>query len=200
MAGRGKDTEYRGVLFRSRLEARWAVFFDAVGERWSYEARDFVLKNGVRYLPDFCLYDYHVQGMDIRSGHLWCEVKGGMITELDMEKITGMYEMGEPVLVLGDIPKGNTFEDIINEIPEAAYGSDQRYGKTDICPFNSLTMNGDFFGVIPCAKRSGGLILPGDDCSYLCDEAVDREKTVEAYRKARQARFEFGETPDGSRL
>jgi hypothetical protein len=30
-------TRYKGYHFRSRLEARWAVFFDALGLRWQYE-------------------------------------------------------------------------------------------------------------------------------------------------------------------
>ena len=28
------ETSYKGYLFRSRLEARWAVFFDALGLVW----------------------------------------------------------------------------------------------------------------------------------------------------------------------
>ena len=31
------ETEYKGYRFRSRLEARWAVFFDACGVKWEYE-------------------------------------------------------------------------------------------------------------------------------------------------------------------
>jgi hypothetical protein len=41
-------TTYRGVNFRSRLEARWAVFFDALGWDWQYEPVDL---NG--WIPDF---------------------------------------------------------------------------------------------------------------------------------------------------
>lgn len=48
------ETIYRGYRFRSRLEARWAIFFDAMGEPWEYEKEGFDLK-GVRYLPDFWL-------------------------------------------------------------------------------------------------------------------------------------------------
>lgn len=47
------ETEYRGYRFRSRLEARWAVFFDALGLQWEYEPEGFNLPNGTRYLPDF---------------------------------------------------------------------------------------------------------------------------------------------------
>lgn len=43
-------TDYNGVRFRSRLEARWAAFFDRCNWRWSYEPNDF---DG--YIPDFSL-------------------------------------------------------------------------------------------------------------------------------------------------
>lgn len=45
-------TEYRGHLFRSRLEARWALFFDLMAVRWTYEGEGYELPGG-RYLPDF---------------------------------------------------------------------------------------------------------------------------------------------------
>jgi hypothetical protein len=45
-------TEYAGHLFRSRLEARWAHFFDLLELRWTYEPEGFELPDG-RYLPDF---------------------------------------------------------------------------------------------------------------------------------------------------
>lgn len=44
-------TEYGGVRFRSRLEAKWAAFFDRCSWKWSYEPQDF---DG--YIPDFCLW------------------------------------------------------------------------------------------------------------------------------------------------
>jgi hypothetical protein len=43
-------TRYRGVQFRSRLEARWAAFFDIAGWRWQYEPIDL---DG--WIPDFRL-------------------------------------------------------------------------------------------------------------------------------------------------
>lgn len=46
-------TVYRGYKFRSRLEARWAVFFDALGVEWEYEPEGFILEDGTPYLPDF---------------------------------------------------------------------------------------------------------------------------------------------------
>lgn len=48
-------TRHAGVTFRSRLEARWARFFDALGLRWEYEPQGFQLPSGDCYLPDFWL-------------------------------------------------------------------------------------------------------------------------------------------------
>lgn len=52
---RAIETNYAGCRFRSRLEARWAVFFDALGISWEYEPEGFELNDGTRYLPDFYL-------------------------------------------------------------------------------------------------------------------------------------------------
>lgn len=54
---RAIPTAYEGISFRSRLEARWAVFFDQLKIRWEYEPEGFQLPNGERYLPDFWLPD-----------------------------------------------------------------------------------------------------------------------------------------------
>jgi hypothetical protein len=43
-------TKYSGTLFRSRLEARWAAFFDLAELRWQYEPVDLV-----GWVPDFWL-------------------------------------------------------------------------------------------------------------------------------------------------
>lgn len=46
----GIPTAYNGINFRSRLEARWAAFFDLLNWRWVYEPLD-----GDAYIPDFLL-------------------------------------------------------------------------------------------------------------------------------------------------
>lgn len=47
---KGISTTYAGTLFRSRLEARWAVFFDLLQWPWAYEPVDLEF-----YIPDFIL-------------------------------------------------------------------------------------------------------------------------------------------------
>lgn len=48
-------TLYRGIRFRSRLEASWAQYFDHVGAEWAYEPEGYELSSYTRYLPDFYL-------------------------------------------------------------------------------------------------------------------------------------------------
>jgi hypothetical protein len=56
------ETKYKGYRFRSRLEARWAVFFDALGITWEYEFEGFHTGIG-GYLPDFYMPDgnYYIE-------------------------------------------------------------------------------------------------------------------------------------------
>lgn len=49
------DTYYNGNYFRSRLEARWAVYFDLIGMPYQYEPEGYELDSGEKYLPDFYL-------------------------------------------------------------------------------------------------------------------------------------------------
>ena len=48
------ETISNGYRFRSRLEARWAVFFDEAGIPYEYEKEGFIV-DGKPYLPDFYL-------------------------------------------------------------------------------------------------------------------------------------------------
>jgi len=50
------ETRYAGYHFRSRLEARWAVFFDSLKIKYRYEPEGFKF-DGECYLPDFYLPD-----------------------------------------------------------------------------------------------------------------------------------------------
>lgn len=59
------ETEYRGIKYRSRTEARWAVYLDELRVAYAYEPEGMDL-GGEWYLPDFWL----------PSPGLWLEVKG----------------------------------------------------------------------------------------------------------------------------
>jgi hypothetical protein len=76
------QTRYKGYRFRSRLEARWAVFFDLLGIAWEYEPEGFRM-GSVCYLPDFRLslpVKWLVPGLlprleSVAAEQVWLEVK-----------------------------------------------------------------------------------------------------------------------------
>lgn len=98
-----KQTTYRGRRFRSRTEARWAVFFDALGTPWEYEKEGFDLFSG-SYLPDFGLPQVNIG--------CWLEVKGDVPTErekkLAQELATGTRS---PVFIFSGIPDIEIFHE-----------------------------------------------------------------------------------------
>jgi hypothetical protein len=60
---RSIPTEFAGVKFRSRLEARWAVLFEELGLDWRYEAEPYQFSDGLSWLPDFWLptIGFHIE-------------------------------------------------------------------------------------------------------------------------------------------
>ena len=58
------ETQFHGIAYKSRQEARWAVFFESLGIDAIYEYEGFELDlHGMRYLPDFYLpkQDYIIE-------------------------------------------------------------------------------------------------------------------------------------------
>lgn len=89
------QTEYKGYRFRSRLEARWAVFFDTLGIKYEYEPQGFELPAG-NYLPDFWLPG--INGYIEIKGKDPTEEEGLLATQL--ARATGKYVY----VFFGDIP------------------------------------------------------------------------------------------------
>jgi hypothetical protein len=70
------ETKYKGYNFRSRTEARWAVFFDRLGVEYEYEPEGFILPDGTWYLPDFYLPEFGGGGYfevkpDVKAKQEW---------------------------------------------------------------------------------------------------------------------------------
>ena len=107
------ETYYNGCYFRSRLEARWAVYFDLCGIDWEYETEGYeiTLENGhtVKYLPDFVLHNIIIDTKYIIP-NLYVEVKGVM-TEYDELKIDSFHKSGNKILLLQELPKKFSIKD-----------------------------------------------------------------------------------------
>lgn len=94
------ETEYNGYRFRSRLEARWAVFMDALSIPYVYEPEGFEME-GMRYLPDFWL-----PGLNY-----WVEVKPTSPNAEEREKAERLAAgTNFPVLFLIDVPAVFTYK------------------------------------------------------------------------------------------
>lgn len=110
----GIPTEYRGVRFRSRLEARWAVFMDRVDWGWQYEPLDL---DG--YIPDFVVrFD---------GGPLLIEVKPALTLDELREstgKITASGWEHEALIVGADLFEPGHVHPIVGLIGEREPGPD----------------------------------------------------------------------------
>lgn len=190
------ETHYKGYRFRSRLEARWAVFFDAIGATWEYEPEGFVLEDGTYYLPDFLLHNVGGRG-DEFDDDLWIEVKGNMSND-DKHKIelfgihdieydsnyhyTGRHK-GHRLLVVGQIPRGDEMIERIENMSDLAYSDSE--------VFNLSTVDSDYFTGVLGVDYNGNPVLNDENDNI----GMDWDKTDQAYMVAQQARFEHGETP-----
>jgi len=84
-------------MFRSRLEARWAVFFDEIGLKWIYEIEGFVLNNGICYLPDFYFPELLC----------YAEIKPDItLTDIEVTKLVEFSKERQIVLLQG-LPSNN---------------------------------------------------------------------------------------------
>lgn len=86
-------THYKGIRFRSRLEAKWAVFFDLCGWDWHYEPFD---ANG--WIPDFVIVG--------KRGPILVEIKPtaffqAAVAEKAERAVVGTPWYGNELLLLG---------------------------------------------------------------------------------------------------
>lgn len=164
------QTSYKGYLFRSRLEARWAVFFQGLGLDWEYEVEGFQLADGTMYLPDFKI-NIHIDKA---------------YPDLDPEERAMMQDFAYYIEVKPrNITSDKKFESFNAEYPCSILVSGD---PTDMTPLGEMasTYNGFDFFLNWCGYWSSvthaGYRVP-------CNEVII------AASYARSARFEHGETP-----
>jgi hypothetical protein len=188
------QTSYAGYRFRSRTEARWAVFLNDLGLKWEYETQGFIVGRERRpYLPDFHLPELGlwlevkpstVEGTEPDGVDLWADFAGMVFTE---------WETGKTAMLIGPIPDPQTVD---REGPPKAKHwydpgivilGDWHYAWC-ACP------TGKHFDVQYEAR--GAAIECG--CPRVTDGRLrsgNHPAILDAYRAARGARFEHGETP-----
>lgn len=174
------ETKYKGYRFRSRLEARWAVFFDKCGFKWDYEPEGYEI-DGVKYLPDFRLYNVCYPRFDDVEKPFFVEVKG----EMDAASRRKIWKFAElfPVYVVGSIPFAREVFDYFSAINDF-------YGDDDILYYSYNTIYGNSYHCGLFVNKQGKPDFAGGDEDT---SNMDIKKTLAALEAARAARFEHGE-------
>lgn len=93
-------TTYNEIEYRSRTEARWAVFFKELSLTVRYEKELITFDNGTKYLPDFYIEDFDC----------YFEVKGNddnLVID-EASKAQKLSEMGKTVLLAIGAPSSVT--------------------------------------------------------------------------------------------
>lgn len=207
------ETVYKGYRFRSRLEARYAVMFDALGLEWEYEPEGFDLGEVGYYLPDFFLPKLNV----------WIEIKGGKATDIELAKCSALFAgvTGEinasDGLMLGDPDLTITlFEKFTREAKELGLISDVSAGtvnwffdktyalnmsRTHVFLFEGLLDDAFMCVKSDCAQGHPLCILRHLVAYNLINNGYNYTNSdptpilTNAIIAARSARFEHGEKP-----
>lgn len=199
------ETRYKGYRFRSRLEARWAVFFDDMRFSWEYEPEGFVLNDGTHYLPDFRVKT--PQGKDI-----WYEIKRGGVFEdakfsvfcnshPDHSSFRGALLSGDPIEHFAPkrLPWSSYIIEnmvcprcgFINQPTHCDFSADsEEYFGCEPCDFETPSRGDEEHGIfnMPVQPHKGLVLIPKGLYAKFVKERVNV-----AARKARSARFEHGE-------
>lgn len=164
------ETSYKGYRFRSRLEARWAVFFDAMGLDWRYEHEGLHTPYGA-YLPDFVVFSKFNPG-----DYYFVEVKGtpAQITHNDVLRWEYIVSSSRRFLALlaGDITSEPDDKQTIYALLMSDGFYKLRYYKCTICHRICFSLQ--------CECGASTIVSPD---------------IIRAFTSARSARFEHGETP-----
>jgi hypothetical protein len=156
---KGIPTTYRGVNFRSRLEARIANYFDKHSIRWEYEKKAVILSDGRELWPDFYLPELKT----------WVEVKG-VITDFDIRDFTEFAKEFHIEVMLISMDRSLWFSGDMN-LTGAGGGADDcvthrcsRCGKIFFCG------NCDGYNCRNCGNNDGGSVIPFNGFRKLIEE------------------------------
>jgi hypothetical protein len=208
------ETSYRGYRMRSRLEARWAVFFDAMGIKWTYEPQGFErTKAGTvhRYLPDFFLPDLGTW-VEVKPTREALDESKELLREMcrypsplpgmdDSLKQGRTFGSRPGLLLLGDIPDPTQTGTYLHTIVQQGYGL-LHWHRCLFVPLDDparaslhIIHGCDFllgmFRAIPGGDQSAGQCVSPE--AFHLPTPVYFPQAIEAYAVARGARFEHGE-------
>jgi hypothetical protein len=99
------NTHFDNLYFRSRLEARWAVYFKSLGIEYVYEMEGYNF-DGFNYLPDFYFPKYDFYG----------EVKHKHFGDVDAEKWDRFVtNIKKPLIIFDGTPNAKPLKSLFWE-------------------------------------------------------------------------------------
>ena len=195
------ETKYKGYNFRSRLEARWAVFFDALGLEWEYEPEGFEMSDGTKYLPDFKVW---YPGRDASERHTeWYEVKSSL-KEISKEEWLKLLkfekESGIGLIILDGTPEEKMYVSVSEAIHVPYDETNQFPGeRPHIDQLINMVNNNTPLELKDQFKRGGSALICHKGRTWWDsyelfweDSGWGQEELKYACRRARSARFEHG--------
>ena len=206
------EVEYQGCRFRNCLEARWAVFFDAIGISWEYMPEAFELPDGRLFQPEFLLHGITFDHWRFSEDNDLFVVVRRHVTEEDAAKIRAFsapYERREddwphpelmnPVLVVGSIPLGDTVEEIGGSIFLEANARNPENG---IRKFSFETVDGDACGAMFGFDLDNNIHLyalsSAHTRDYVDENDIDTDITEWAWSTARQIPVWYFDKTEGT--
>ena len=175
------ETSYKGYRFRSRTEARWAVFFDVIGLNYEYEKEGYPLPSGP-YLPDFWLPG--IGSMQKGRTGCWLEVKGVPPSEVELRLAWELSAAtGNEVFIAVGAPSPSPQVVYIHRDHETA--ADHLYS---FCEDRRNPMEYWLYGKLNEWTPMGFSIGPVDGPDHWRDPIIG-ELMMKAYDAARSARF-----------
>jgi hypothetical protein len=192
------ETNYKGYRFRSRLEARWAVFFDALGMSYHYEPEGYDLGELGWYLPDFWL----------PGQECWVEIKP---VDPDDEQRSKCCELAHglerPFVITAGPPGLERLFVYCSDCTDSSGGTQWWDHGGGFCEPSSPHWSMDFDGAVCICSgndwSSRDFLTPDfmgvwrgmNTVSKCRHDAAAVEQLSAAVRAARGARFEHGEVP-----
>lgn len=166
------ETIYKGIGFRSELQARWAVFYDYLGVLFKYNQEVFELPDGLWYVPDFWLPEQK----------RWVKIYDNEPTCFERDKASSfadiMCEDFEQAIYI--------FYGDMEPFASSSYSAEVFYGpfcdlchywcECPVCGCLGITFEGraDY---LPC------------HCEGRVEMNYDSPRLIEAYTRARQMKF-----------
>lgn len=185
------ETIYKSYRFRSRLEARWGVFFDSLGIKYRYEEEGFELPDGTRYLPDFKLIDFDC----------FVEIKPTQPTKAEMRKAALIPK--RVYIFAGDVWPGEYCIHLPIYDPLAKAGYSEMHapylGECQYCAaviFADSSHLADHYQRSECPNyKPYSQVSENEELGLMgcIGPQEDSPRLLAAYTAARQARFEYGE-------